>query len=144
MTAFRHRFQVRFADVDHAGIVYYPVYYHYFHVAFEELFRERMGAKAYLDLLDRRKIGFPAVHSECDYKAPLRFADTAEVAITLSKMGTKSLTLQYDLHRIDADERVRCAVGKVVCAITDLQAFQAVALPDDLKALFLELSDSAG
>jgi acyl-CoA thioesterase FadM len=58
-------------------------------------------------------------------------------------MGTKSLTLQYDLHRIDGEERVLCATGKVTCAITDLQAFRAVALPDDLAELFLELSESA-
>ena len=42
---------VRFADVDHAGIVYYPRFFHYFHLAFEELFRSRMGPRAYVELL---------------------------------------------------------------------------------------------
>ena len=54
MPPFSHTFPVRFADVDHAGIVYYPRFFHYFHAAFEEFFRRRMGGRAYVDLLDRR------------------------------------------------------------------------------------------
>jgi 4-hydroxybenzoyl-CoA thioesterase len=144
VAAFIHSFTVRFADVDHAKIVYYPMFYHYFHVAFEELFRARMGAKAYLALLDEEKIGFPAVHSECDYRSPLRFADAAETAITLKRMGTKSVTLQYEVSRVDGDNRVLAATGAVTCAITDLDAFRAVEIPQPLRTLFLELSGSVG
>jgi 4-hydroxybenzoyl-CoA thioesterase len=142
VAAFVHSFTVRFSDVDHARIVYYPVFFHYFHVAFEELFRERMGASAYLELLDDKKIGFPAVHSECDYSSPLRFADQAETAITLDKMGTKSVTLAYRVSRVDGETRVLAASGKVTCAVTDLVAFRAVEIPDQLRTLFLELSES--
>ncbi len=144
MTAFVHSFVVRFSDADHAGIVYYPVFFHYFHVAFEELFREKMGAAAYLELLDKDKIGFPAVHSECDYCSPLRFADQAETSITLAKLGTKSVTLAYRVSRVDGEERVLAASGKVTCAVTDLSKFRAVEIPEQLRALFLELSESVG
>lgn len=144
MPAFRYQLPVRFADVDHAGIVYYPLFYHYCHQAFEELFRERMGARSYLDLLDRRRIGFPAVHSECDYRGPLRFTDLVEVEIVLDRLGTRSIALAYRIYRVDETERVLVAVAKVVSAVTDLEAFRAVELPDDLRALFLELSESAG
>lgn len=142
MASFRYPFTVRFADVDHAGIVYYPTFYHYFHVAFEELFRQRMGAQAYLALLDEQRIGFPAVRSECEYKSPLRFADSAEVEITLAKMGTRSVTLAYRVDRIDGKERVVSARGEVTCAVTDLEAFRAVEIPPALRALFLELGQS--
>ena len=142
--AFRYSFSVRFNDVDHAGIVYYPVFYHYFHVAFEELFRDRMGAQAYLDLLERRRIGFPAVHSECDYRAPLRFADSAETEIRLLKLGTKSISLGYRVSRVKDAARVLAAEGLVTCAVTDLVAFRAVEIPEELRAMFLELSESVG
>jgi 4-hydroxybenzoyl-CoA thioesterase len=141
---FVHAFVVRFADVDHAKIVYYPMFYHYFHVAFEELFRERMGAEAYLDLLDNQKIGFPAVHSECDYSSPLRFADSAETEISLDRIGTKSVSLQYVVNRVEGQERSLAAKGKVVCAVTDLVAFRAVEIPAQLRPLFLELSRVVG
>ncbi len=144
MAPFRYPFAVRFSDVDHAGIVYYPVFYHYFHVAFEELFRERMGAQAYLDLLDTRRIGFPAVRSECDYRSPLRFADSAETEVRLVKLGTKSLALGYRVSRVHGADRVLAAEGIVTAAVVDLEAFRAVEMPDDLRALFLELSESVG
>lgn len=144
MPAFRYPFSVRFNDVDHASIVYYPVFYDYFHVAFEELFRDRMGAQAYLDLLDRRRIGFPAVHSECDYRAPLRFADSAETEIRLARLGTKSISLSYRVWRMGGTEPVLAAEGLVTCAVTDLDAFRAVEIPEDLRAMFLELSELVG
>ena len=50
MPPFVFALPVRFADVDHAGIVYYPRFFHYFHVAFEELWRARIGHHAGLRL----------------------------------------------------------------------------------------------
>jgi len=142
VSAFRHRFVVRFADVDHAGIVYYPVFYHYFHVAFEELFRDRMGPAAYLKLLDEDRIGFPAVHSECDYRSPLRFSDSAETEISLDHLGTKSVRLRYRVHRLEGEDRDLAAEGLVTCAVTNLASFRAIETPPGLRDLFLELRDS--
>lgn len=144
MPGFRFPFVVRFADVDHAGIVYYPVFFDYFHIAFEELFRQRIGATAYLKLLDEDKIGFPAVHAECDYKSPLRFADAAETEIALKRLGSKSVSLAYRVSKVEGEQRTCCASGAVVCAVTDLEAFRAIEIPDELRSLFLELEESSG
>jgi len=140
-------FPVRFADVDHAGIVYYPRFYHYFHVCFEEFFRLRMGSGAYLDLISRRRIGFPAVRTECDYRAPLRFGDMVQVDMHIERLGGKSVRFAYRALRAEggsgpAGELV--AAGVVVCAVTDLEQFRAVAVPDDLRQLFLELLADPG
>lgn len=150
MASFHHRFVVRFAEVDHAKIVYYPQFYHYFHVGFEEFFRERMGVAAYLDLLDNRRIGLPAVHSQCDHVAPLRFSDLAEVVLVDAKVGTKSVTVHYEVRRLVAGNEagiepnsrdfILCARGHVACCATDLDTFQSIEVPKDLRTLFLELS----
>src|SRR6187401_2788223 len=100
MAAFRHDLPVRFADVDHAGILYYPRFFHFFHVAFEELWRARIGARSYAELIDRERVGFPAVRAECDFKAPLRFGDTAETIVTVPQLGTKSITFRYRVFRV--------------------------------------------
>ena len=63
MPPFVHRLPVRFADIDHAGIVYYPRFFHFFHVAFEELWRARIGPRAYSELIDRDP---PAVTSDLE------------------------------------------------------------------------------
>lgn len=127
---------VRFSDIDHAGIVYYPRFFHFFHVAFEELWRERLGARAYAELLDRDRIGFPAVHASCDFKAPLRFGDTADVEVTIRKLGGKSITFHYEVRR---DDGTLCAEGQVVAAVVDLARFVAVEVPERVVALLADL-----
>ena len=41
--AFRAPINVCFSDIDNAGIVYYPRFMHYFHLAMEEFFKEELG-----------------------------------------------------------------------------------------------------
>lgn len=134
---------VRFADVDHAGIVYYPRFFHLFHMAFEELWRARMGARAYSELIDRDRVGFPAVRAECEFKAPLRFGDTAEVEVSVARLGRKSITFRYRVFRAaEAEagrERTLCAEGQVVCAVVDLAKFVAMPVPERVTAMLADL-----
>ena len=131
MSAFRFEKPVRFGDVDHAGIVYYPHFFHYFHVAFEELF----GAGAYQRILDEQKIGFPAVHVECDFSRPLRYGDRALIDVSVVRLGDKSATFRYVVRTVD-NEDVVCAQAKITCAVVDMQTFSAVSTPAALRRLF--------
>jgi 4-hydroxybenzoyl-CoA thioesterase len=143
---------VRFADVDHAGIVYYPRFFHLFHLAFEELWRARIGSRAYSELIDRDRVGFPAVRAECDFKAPLRFGDTAEIVLTVSQLSKRSITFRYRVYRAadgdatqpvsDDRERRLCADGSVVCAVVDLARFVAIPVPERVVAMLADLTDS--
>lgn len=137
---FAYTTPVRFADVDHAGIVYYPRFFDLFHVAFEELWRARLGPRAYSELIDRDRIGFPAVRAECDFHAPLRFGDSVEIEVTIARLGAKSITFRYRMFRA-ADERPRelSAEGKVACAVVDLARFVAVAIPERVVELLRDL-----
>ncbi len=140
---FVHRIPVRFSDVDHAGIVYYPIFFHYFHVAFEEFFLQRMGARSYVELLDVDRVGFPSVASDCTYKSPLRFGDEVDVEMSIEKMGGKSVRFRYRMYRVDTDadaERTLCAEGTNTTAVVDLDRFVAVALPDRVDALFRQIA----
>lgn len=141
MTPFVFTTPVRFADVDHAGIVYYPRFFHYFHLAFEELFRVRLGARAYVELLDNQRVGFPAVRAEADYQAPLAFGDTAEIELTVARLGRASITFHYKVWRAaePGRERVLSADGKVVTATVDLAKFKSVPVPDEIRALLDDL-----
>jgi 4-hydroxybenzoyl-CoA thioesterase len=130
---------VRFADVDHAGIVYYPRFFHLFHVAFEELWRTRIGARAYSELIDRERVGFPAVRAECEFKAPLRFGDTAEIVVTVPQLGTKSITFRYRISAPPTSARTLSAEGSVVCAVVDLARFVAITVPDRVTQMLADL-----
>lgn len=144
MPPFRHTMPVRFADVDHAGIVYFPTFFHYFHVALEELFRQRLGPRAYVELLDVERIGFPAVSASCDFKAPLRFGDTIDVDLSVARLGSRSVTFRYRVYRHDqaGAERVLAAEGTSTSAIVQLDAFRAVPLTDVLRALLAPLVET--
>lgn len=141
---FRYSQPVRFADVDHAGIVYYPRFFHLFHIAFEELWRTRIGPQAYSEIIDRDRIGFPAVRAECDFKAPLKFGDTADIEVTIPRLGTKSITFRYRIFRAAPPEQqpVLCAEGQVVCAVVDLAKFVAVAIPERVTAMLADLVET--
>jgi 4-hydroxybenzoyl-CoA thioesterase len=139
VTAFVFATPVRFADVDHAGIVYYPRFFHLFHLAFEELWRDRIGPRAYSELIDRDRVGFPAVRAECDFHAPLRFGDTAEIEVTVARLGGKSITFHYRVYR--QDPRALCADGKVVCAVVDLAQFVAIAVPERVVGMLADLRE---
>ncbi len=131
---------VRFADIDHAGIVYYPRFFHYFHLAFEELWRQRVGPVAYSKIIDEDRIGFPAVRAECDFKAPLKFGDTAAIEVSVPRLGTKSITFRYRIFR--ASDRTLCAEGQVVCAVVDLARFVAVAVPTQVTEMLRDLVET--
>jgi 4-hydroxybenzoyl-CoA thioesterase len=134
--AFRFTMPVRFADVDHAGIVYYPLFFHYFHQAFEEIFRVRMGAAGYLALLDDQRIGLPAVHAEADFRHPLKFGDEVTVEVSLDRMGARSLTLRY--RALGPKDQI-CAEGRVTCALINLDTFRPIEAPPELRRLFESL-----
>jgi 4-hydroxybenzoyl-CoA thioesterase len=135
--SFTYALPVRFADIDHAGLVYFPRFFHYFHVAFEELWRARIGPAAYSELVDRDRIGFPAVRAECEFKAPLRFGDTAEIDVTIPRLGTRSITFRYVVQR--AEGHVLCATGTVTCAVVDLAKFVAVPVPERVRDMLRDL-----
>jgi 4-hydroxybenzoyl-CoA thioesterase len=135
---------VRFSDVDHAGIVYFPRFFHMFHLTFEELWRTRIGPRAYVELLDRDRIGFPAVHAACDFRAPLRFGDTAEIELTVTRLGARSITFHYRVYHVEQRDRTLCADGQVVCAVVDLARFVAVTVPERVVAILGDLVETPG
>jgi 4-hydroxybenzoyl-CoA thioesterase len=142
MAVFVHRLPVRFSDVDHAGIVYYPRFFHFFHVVFEEFFTSRLGPRGYVDLLDRERIGFPAVSARCDYRAPLRFGDRADIEMAVTRLGEKSVSFGYRISRVgdgDAPDTLVAEGGNTV-AVVDLRVFRAVPIPPRIRDLLGEIT----
>jgi YbgC/YbaW family acyl-CoA thioester hydrolase len=130
--AHRYRKRVRFGEVDQAQIVYYPRVFHYCHLAMEDFFESQAGL-AYVEIVEGRRVGFPAVHLEADFKAPMPFG--AELTITLSivRLGRSSVVTRYRFR--DASGR-DCAEALVTTACIDMDAFRSRSIPEDLRALF--------
>ena len=130
--AFRTRVTVRFGDVDHAGIVFYPWFFVYFHEAFERFFTD--AGIAYHQLIGERRIGFPTVHIETDYKQPLRYGDSLDIELSVPRIGRRSATFRYTCYR-HRDGQHACT-AEITCACVDMASFSATEIPADLRSLF--------
>jgi YbgC/YbaW family acyl-CoA thioester hydrolase len=120
---------VRFGDCDPAGIVYYPVLYHYCHVAFEEAWRHAIGVP-YPELVNAERIGFPTVHVETDFVSPARYGDRVEIAVSVEAVGSSSATFAFEARV--GDRLVFRSRHVTVCVALD--AIEKRPIPDRLRA----------
>jgi 4-hydroxybenzoyl-CoA thioesterase len=127
---FRVPLKVRFSDIDHAGIVYYPNFFEYVNTAIEEFFSRNIGID-YPTMVLEYRIGLPTVHLETDFKRPLRFGEAFEVEIAVESVGKTSITFIYAIYT--AKDREMAIRGKKVMACMDLNTFKKKKIPDWLR-----------
>jgi len=129
--AFRAPIKVCFSDIDYAGIVYYPRFLHYFHVAMEEFFGAELGMDYPKVLIDHR-IGFPTVHLETDFSKPLNYGDQIDVEVTVGEIGRTSITWGYKVYRSEDPEKA-VVQGHNVTVTINLDTYEKVFTPDWLR-----------
>lgn len=131
--AFTSLQKIRFDDVDGAGIVYYPQYFHLCHKAFEDFFDDAASV-SYPQLINELRRGFPTVAIDSEFTAPLRYGDMALVRLTVGKIGRSSATFIYKIHR-KQDLRL-CFSARTTLVFMDLDKHEVLPVPDDFRALF--------
>ena len=135
---FSTRIPVRFGECDPAGLVYYPVLFHYCHVAMEEFFAARCGLP-YARLVAERRLGFPTVNVSAEFYAPFVYGDEAEMEVWVSAVGRTSVTFEYRLRRA-ADQKL-CATATLVQVSMNLDERRAVPIPKELRKAFEQSAD---
>ena len=131
--AYTHPILVRFDHVDFARVIYYPRFFDYTHQTFEDFFADEVKVP-YATMLTQHKVGFPIVHADADFKAPLRFGEIARVVMETLEVGAKSLRCRHRIYRGDTAEL--CAELNVVSAAIDMDAFKGRAVPDPVRVAF--------
>ena len=124
--------KLRFDDVDGAGIVYYPRVLHLCHAAFEDFF-DACGPYSYPTLIRGKRLGFPTVHLDCDFKAPLAYGDTARVTLGVKQVGTSSMKLHYEIFR--ERDGVLCFIGDITTVLINLDTQASLPITDELRTL---------
>ena len=119
---------VRWSDVDYAGIIFYGAYVRFFEIAETELFRA--SGLAYKDVFDRHGIFLPrrAIHAE--FFVPARLDDRLTVAAYIGKVGTRSMTINFDV--VWGEPRFLGATGWQVLVCVDKQTLKPRAAPEGL------------
>lgn len=126
--SFTTRTQVRFADVDPAGIVFYPRYFEMLNGAVEDWFAA-MGLDFKTMHLGRH-MGVPTVKLECTFLAPSELGDALTIAITPTQVGRSSCAIDYLVTGADGVDRLK-ASAVLVCM--DLAAQKSMPWPEDIR-----------
>lgn len=127
----RHTTQlrVRFGHSDPARIVYYPRYFEWFHDAFEDFFEAALGVP-YADILNQRRVGFPAVQVATEFRGPARFGERVDLEVFLSRLTGRSATFEYRVRRDGA----LLASASVKVVGMDMDQHVARGFPEDIRA----------
>lgn len=120
--------EVRFGDCDPAGIVYYPVLFHYCHVAFESSWQGALGIR-YPDLISVERVGFPTVHVETDFRSPARYGDAVDFEVSVSRLGTTSVVYLFEAT-VEGRSVLHSAHTKVCL---NLDTFEKMPIPATLR-----------
>lgn len=85
-------------------------------------------------------VGWPRVSASCDYKAPLRFNDTAEVRLLIKELRSKAVIYTFQFRKLDEGGRVLPALvaqGEIaaVCVTSDAAGkMVAQPIPAEVRA----------
>jgi 4-hydroxybenzoyl-CoA thioesterase len=131
--AFTSLLKIRFDDVDGAGIVYYPQFFHLCHKAFEDFFDDAASV-SYPQLINDQRRGFPTVAIHSDFSAPLRYGDIALVKLEIEKIGHSSATFAYEIRR-KQDSKL-CFSAKITKVFMDLENNVVLPIPEDIRSLW--------
>lgn len=120
--------QVRFADVDPAGIVFYPRYFEMLNGAVEDWFAQDLGVDfKQMHLADR--IGVPTVKLDVTFLSPSELGDVLTITIAPGQVGRSSCNFTA-LFSAEGRDRLR---ADVVLVCMDLEAQRSRPWPESVR-----------
>ncbi|HZD23733.1 MAG TPA: thioesterase family protein [Acidimicrobiia bacterium] len=114
--------RVQWIDTDAAGIWHHSVVTRWAEEAEAELHRN-------LGISELTFGATPRVRTQWDFQTPVRFDDLVDVTLTISALGTSSVTYDFDL-RTDA---AQVATGRIVAVFIDPETGEKRTWPDDVR-----------
>ncbi len=131
--AFHTRRRVEFRQTDAAGIAHFTAFLAYAEEAEHELLRS-LG----LSVLMRDEhgpISWPRVSLRADFQNAVRFEDELEIAVTVTRLGAKSVTYRFQFTH--GDRQIATAETTAVCCrMSPTAPPEAIAIPDAIAAKF--------
>jgi acyl-CoA thioester hydrolase len=124
---FFHSVEVRYGDLDPQGHVNNAAVITYLEHA-------RVAYILHLGLWDGKfflEIGFILARVELDYKAPILLTDQVEVGVRVSRLGNKSLDMDYLVR--EKNTGTIFAEGKTVQVAYDYQSKKTIPLKDSWR-----------
>lgn len=118
---FKTKVTIEWGDCDEAGIVFYPNYFYWFDSAFQRALRA--NGLSQRELRKRFGVVTPIVQAHANFKAPARYDDELEIAVTLRSDGERRFRVDYHLESGD----------KVIALGHEVRAWARVGADGSLK-----------
>lgn len=125
---FNSTVQVRFSDVDSAGIVFYPRYFEMLNAAVEDWFAAELGLD-FRQMHQVDRLGVPTVKLNVEFLSPSEMQDQLTITITPTDVGRASCAFSA-LFSGDGRDRLR---ADVVLVCMDLESKKARPWPDQVR-----------
>ncbi|CQD19313.1 4-hydroxybenzoyl-CoA thioesterase [Mycolicibacterium conceptionense] len=121
----------RYAEIDQQGVVFNGHYLTWFDEACTGLFDHlRVG---YADLI-AQGVDMQVVHTEIDFRAPVRWRESVRVAVRCERIGTTSFTLGFTVLGTDASGHEQPRVhGSNVYVVVSTDDWTKRPVPDDVR-----------
>jgi 4-hydroxybenzoyl-CoA thioesterase/acyl-CoA thioester hydrolase len=92
---FRTTRRVEFHDTDMAGIAHFTALFRYMEAAEHDFLRHHGIHVISQDA--EGTISWPRVSAACDFRGAARYEDVLAIAVTIERLGDKSITYQFDI-----------------------------------------------
>ena len=131
--------QVRYAETDQMGVVYYANYMIWFEIGRTDFCRKH--GFAYREMERQDGLYIRVAEARCRYKAPAHYDDEILVRTCLKETRRRVLVFGYEVYRQATDELL--AEGETVHVITDSDGHPR-SLPEKYRELFVAGPQNTG
>jgi YbgC/YbaW family acyl-CoA thioester hydrolase len=128
---FETRLQTYWADVDAAGIVYFPHFFRFVEHAEEEMFRA--AGHALQSLIRANRVLLPRVEAFSKFSKPIQQGSAIRVRLRPQIKGQK--TIRYDFEIVDDESGEPLAEGYVTVVCVDATNFKSTPIPDAIRTI---------
>ena len=126
---FEAKFQTYWADVDAAGIVYFPHFFRFVEQAEEELFRA--AGQNRLQLIKENHVWMPRVEAFSKFNKPIKHGAAIRVRLNPEIKGQK--TVRYNFEIFDDATTEKLAGGYITVVCVDDVAFKSTPIPTAIR-----------
>lgn len=133
MAKFTTTRRVEFGDTDMAGIMYFANYFRFMEVAETEFLRSRGLSVHWRE--ESGKVGFPRVSVGCDYMKPARFEDVLSIAVSIERLGTKSVSYRFEFTNQHGESVALGRITAVFCRTTSPDQIESLTIPDPIRKM---------
>jgi YbgC/YbaW family acyl-CoA thioester hydrolase len=131
MPTFTTTRRVEFGDTDMAGIVHFANFFRFMESAETEFLRSLGLSVSWREA--GVKLGLPRVSASCDFQKPAYFEDVLTIAVTIEKVGRKSLSYRFDFSNQRGEALAVGRITAVLVRTTGVNQMESLEIPQDIR-----------